>query len=153
IDFMDVTPTFAAALLADGLLAGPVTPTLLMIGGEALDRRLWTELRSHTDVTAVNYYGPTECTVDALGAQLAARERPLIGRPGWSARAYALDRARRPGPPGAVGELYLAGEQVARGYLGQPGLTAERFVADPFGAPGARMYRTGDLVRWTRAGS
>ncbi len=153
IDFMDITPAFATALLAQHLLDGPAVPTLLMIGGEALDRRLWTELRSRAGVTAVNFYGPTECTVDALGAHLTDSEEPLIGRPVRNLRAYVLDSALRPVPPGAVGELHLAGEQVARGYLGQPELTAERFVADPFGAPGTRMYRTGDLVRWTRAGS
>ncbi|MFE9422564.1 amino acid adenylation domain-containing protein [Kitasatospora sp. NPDC006697] len=147
IDFMDVTPGFAAALLAAGLLDGTPAPTLLMVGGEALDAALWAELRAHPETLSTNYYGPTECTVDALAAPLADSAQPLIGRPLENVRGYVLDRWLRPVPPGAVGELHLAGVQLARGYVGRPELTAERFTADPFGPPGSRMYRTGDLVR------
>ncbi|GAA1965042.1 non-ribosomal peptide synthetase [Kitasatospora viridis] len=161
IDFMDLTPTFATALLAAGLLDGDRAPGLLMIGGEALDQALWTELRAHPGTVATNYYGPTECTVDALAARLADSARPLLGGPLDGVHGYVLDRLLRPVPPGAVGELYLSGVQLARGYVGRPELTAERFVADPFAdpgadpfaAPGARMYRTGDLVRRGHDGS
>jgi amino acid adenylation domain-containing protein len=154
IDFADLTPSFLRLLLPAGLLDGErVFPWLLMIGGEAIDRTLWTTLRKHPGLRAYNYYGPTECTVDAVYCSLDEQgERPVIGRPGRNVRAYVLDAARQPVPPDVPGELYLGGDQVARGYLGQPELTAEHFVPDPFGPPGARLYRTGDLVRWTPQG-
>ncbi len=108
---------------------------------------LWSAVRAATGVMSVNLYGPTEYTVDALAADLAASATPVVGRPIGNTRAYLLDGALRPVPAGSTGELYLAGHGIARGYLGRFALTAERFVADPYGAPGSRMYRTGDLAR------
>ncbi|WP_159029244.1 non-ribosomal peptide synthetase [Streptomyces viridochromogenes] len=111
------------------------------------------------DTTVVNGYGPTETTTfatshsvsppDASGTE---RTRVAIGTPLVNMRSYVLDERLRPCPPGVPGELYLSGEGLARGYLQQPGLTAERFVAHPFGDPGERMYRSGDLARWTPDG-
>ncbi|MFH9657287.1 non-ribosomal peptide synthase/polyketide synthase [Streptomyces sp. NPDC017248] len=153
IDFLDVTPSYLRQLLPAGLLTDARHhPRVLMLGGEPVGPALWRELAAHPDVTAHNFYGPTECTVDALSCRIDGRDRPLVGRPLPGLRAYVLDGRLRPVPPGVGGELYLAGPQLARGYTGRPGLTAARFLPDPYGAPGERMYRTGDLARWTADG-
>ena len=96
-----------------------------------------------------NWYGPTEATVVVVETELTGRwDRPVpIGRPLGDNRIHILDEDMQPCPPGAVGELHIGGPQVARGYLGRPALTAQRFVPDPFGPPGSRLYRTGDLAR------
>ncbi|MFJ5673678.1 amino acid adenylation domain-containing protein [Streptomyces sp. NPDC093097] len=103
----------------------------------------------------INAYGPTEATCDVSCVPRLvpdASEASVIGRPIAGNRMYVLDRALRPVPPGTEGELYVSGEGLARGYLVAPGMTSERFVADPFGGPGARMYRTGDLAAWRADG-
>ncbi|MFD5429392.1 amino acid adenylation domain-containing protein, partial [Streptomyces sp. NPDC127084] len=150
IDVYDVTPGLTERLVEEGLL-DRCPPALVMVGGEAFGKSLWTALSAAPDTIVLNVYGPTECTVDALHHRLSGDPRPLIGRPLSNLRAHVLDAGLRPVPPGVPGELYLSGAGLARGYLGRPALTAERFVADPF-TPGERMYRTGDLVRRTRDG-
>ncbi|MEU5017771.1 non-ribosomal peptide synthase/polyketide synthase [Streptomyces angustmyceticus] len=153
VDFLDLTPSYLRQLLPAGLLTDPRhRPRVLMLGGEAVGPALWRELAGLDDVAAYNFYGPTECTVDALACRIDGTTRPVVGRPLANVRAHVLDHRLRPVPPGVGGELYLAGDQLARGYLHRPGLTAARFVADPFGLPGSRMYRTGDLARWTADG-
>ncbi|MGW6461009.1 amino acid adenylation domain-containing protein, partial [Streptomyces sp. NPDC055078] len=147
IDTLDVTPSYGRQLLDAGLLAGTWRPPLFLLGGEAVPPSLWDELRDTPDIEVVNYYGPTEFTVDALIARTTDSPTPTIGRPLDNTRAHILDTHLRPVPTGVPGELYLPGTQLARGYVDRPGLTAERFVADPFGDPGTRMYRTGDLAR------
>ncbi|WP_330301225.1 non-ribosomal peptide synthetase [Streptomyces sp. NBC_00503] len=153
LDHVDTTPGHFQQLHELGLTADEnIRPLLVSLGGEALGEALRDELARTEGLVAYNLYGPTEATVDALGQRVTDSDRVLVGRPLDNYRAYVLDTALRPVPPGVAGELYLAGAGLARGYLGRPALTAERFVADPYGAPGTRMYRTGDRARWTRDG-
>ncbi|WP_344946600.1 amino acid adenylation domain-containing protein [Actinomadura miaoliensis] len=152
IDVVNVTPTYAHHLIEEGLLdhdpdAGRHRPALVLLGGEAVTETVWARLRDTDGTFGYNLYGPTEYTINTLGGGTLDSDTPTVGRPIWNTRAYVLDAALRPVPDGAPGELYIAGVGLARGYHRRPGLTAERFVADPFGAPGDRMYRTGDLVR------
>ncbi|WNM31438.1 amino acid adenylation domain-containing protein [Streptomyces sp. Li-HN-5-11] len=133
------------------LEAGAWPPSVrMLVGGEALPGELAARMAA-TGAPAVNVYGPTEVTVWATSAPVTGEGPVVIGRPFPDVRAHVLDERLRPVAPGVTGELYLSGAQVARGYLGRPGLTAERFVASPY-EPGARMYRTGDLARWTPDG-
>ena len=147
---LEVPPVYATQLVEQGLLDGDVRPSVLMLGGEAVPQDLWDRVRSTPNLAAYNVYGPTECTVDTVICPMDESESPVIGRPVWNTQAYVLDGSLNPVPDGTPGELYLAGAQLGRGYLHRPGLTAQRYVANPFGAPGSRMYRTGDLARWTR---
>ncbi|MGW7276289.1 amino acid adenylation domain-containing protein [Streptomyces sp. NPDC054864] len=123
-------------------------------GGEAFPAELANKVVDLLPgCTAHNLYGPTEAAVEVTARRhTPGADRLPIGAPVWNTQAYVLDAALRPVAPGVAGELYLAGTGLARGYLGQLGLTAHRFVACPFGEPGTRMYRTGDLVRWNKDG-
>ncbi|MDX3187122.1 amino acid adenylation domain-containing protein [Streptomyces sp. MN03-5084-2B] len=147
ITLMDAGPALWHYVLEED--AAALAGLRAIVGGEAVGAELAHRLRAATR-GVVNFYGPTETTINATGFVLPrhAGNAPPIGRPVANTDAYVLDAALRPVPPGVTGELYLAGVQVARGYLRRPGRTAERFVADPFGPAGTRMYRTGDRVRW-----
>ncbi|WP_327745264.1 amino acid adenylation domain-containing protein [Streptomyces europaeiscabiei] len=157
--FVKVTPSHLPLLES----AGDVVSGTLVIGGEALRGEALASWRAaHPGVRVVNAYGPTEATVNCAefvlepGVETPSGAVP-IGRPFWNTRMYVLDAGLRPVPVGVAGELYVSGVVLARGYLDRPGLTAERFVADPFTtgtgtAGGGRMYRTGDVVRWRADG-
>ncbi|WP_409238113.1 amino acid adenylation domain-containing protein [Streptomyces sp. PA5.6] len=156
-DFLKATPSHLALL--EGLPDEVSPREELLLGGEALlgeALRTWRE--GHPDVTVMNVYGPTEASVNCTefriepGDELPDGPVP-IGRPMANTQVYVLDAGLRPVPPGVPGELYVAGAGLARGYLRRPGLTAERFVADPYGPAGSRMYRTGDLARWNGDGT
>jgi len=137
-------------LAEEGVAARCRSLRRVLISGEALPWELEQRCLATLPVPAMNLYGPTEAAVEvtAWSCRPAARPRPVpIGRPVHNTRIHLVGRRLELVPPGAVGELAIGGVQVARGYLGRPDLTAERFVPDPFGPPGARLYRTGDLCR------
>jgi amino acid adenylation domain-containing protein len=148
LEVLDCTPSQLKPLLAAGLLSQPDKTSLVfvLVGGEALDERLWETLAEHRKPAFINVYGPTECTVDATLCRVHAEpEHPCIGRPIANTQLYILNSDLTLLPLGAAGEIYLSGAGLARGYVQQPGLTAERFVPHPFGAqPGTLLYRTGD---------
>ncbi|MDR7170526.1 amino acid adenylation domain-containing protein, partial [Nocardia kruczakiae] len=135
--------------------AGKFALRYIVFGGEALDLRQlgrWYERHGSSAPRLVNMYGITETTVHvsflALDEGLADHPASVIGQALPGLEAYVLDERLHPAPVGVAGEMYIAGRQLSRGYLGRPGLTATRFVANPFGAPGTRMYRSGDIGRW-----
>ncbi|MFJ5847133.1 amino acid adenylation domain-containing protein [Streptomyces sp. NPDC092903] len=139
-------------VVVNGLPEGSTLPAdlRLAVAGEAVPAE--TVERWASQVRLYNGYGPTEAVVSStVSGPLTAPGRPPIGRPTSAHRVYVLEHDLAPTAVGATGELYVAGG-LARGYLGRPDLTAQRFVADPYGPPGSRMYRTGDLVRWLENG-
>ncbi|MGP0067608.1 MAG: amino acid adenylation domain-containing protein [Isosphaeraceae bacterium] len=150
--FLQATPATWRSLLEAGWRG---KPTLTMLcGGEALPRALADRL---TDKGSAlwNLYGPTETTVWSSAWRVETGHGPIsIGRPIANTHLYVLDRRLRAVPVGVTGELYIGGVGLARGYWDRPGLTAERFIPDPFGTePGGRLYRTGDLARWRTDGT
>ncbi|MEU2718365.1 amino acid adenylation domain-containing protein [Streptomyces sp. NPDC007205] len=147
-----VLPTPLAIELAQLDWPAEVPLRFMLAGGDRLP-----PVTASLPFRLVNAYGPTECTVCATAGTVStgphASDLPSIGRPVSGVTSYVLDADMKPSAAGVPGELYLGGPCVARGYLGRPDLTAERFVPDPYGTePGARLYRTGDRVRWRSDG-
>ena len=146
-DVIQATPSMWHALTEAGL---NIT-TKCLIGGEAASKELLASMSALGDV--VNVYGPTETTIWSTSYVVQrGDETPLIGAPLLNEQVHVVDGFLRLVPVGVWGEMYISGAGLARGYVGRPDLTAERFVACPFGAPGSRMYRTGDLGRWRADG-
>ena len=152
IRYASMVPTAAAELLRSNGI--PASVRTLNLGGEALPNDLAQALYGLGSVEKVgNLYGPTEDTTYSTYSVVArGADRVLVGKPVANTRAYVLDANLRPVPVGVIGELYLAGDGLSRGYAGRPDLTAERFVPDPFGVAGARMYRVMDRIRWRADG-
>ncbi|WP_063764187.1 non-ribosomal peptide synthetase/MFS transporter [Kitasatospora purpeofusca] len=157
LDHLKMTPSHLAALSADAPMERLLPRRSLVLGGEASAWPWAAGLAALGRCAVFNHYGPTEATVGVtvheVTADAAGPGSTPIGTPLAGARCHVLDEAGQPVPPGVTGELYLGGDRLARGYLGRPELTAERFVDDPFGAPGDRLYRTGDLARWRTDGT
>lgn len=156
-DSMQATPSHWEMILREDPVC--LRDLRILSGGEALPRQLAHDLLRATSREVYNLYGPTEATIWSNVHQLTeadvSGEAPAvvtIGKPLFGYRLYVLDHCLEPRPAGVVGDLYIAGEGLARGYLKRPGLTAERFVADPFAAQ-ACMYRTGDLAQWRHDGT
>lgn len=179
IDHLKMTPSHLAALTADAPLEQLLPRRTLVLGGEASSWSWAAGIAALGRCAVFNHYGPTEATVgitvhEVTADGLDAPGSTPIGSPLAGGRCYVLDEAQSPVPPGVTGELYLGGDRLARGYLGRPDLTAERFLPDPYAGPavteayaagpagadpdaagtgGPRMYRTGDLARWRSDGT
>ncbi|WP_280253294.1 non-ribosomal peptide synthetase [Nocardia abscessus] len=147
-------PSMLAVFVADAAAAQCDSLRLVFASGEALPPKPAHRLRELTGAGLHNLYGPTEAAVDVTFHEVvdADIDTVPIGAPVFNTQVFVLDARLRPVPVGVAGELYLAGTQLARGYVARPDLTSDRFVANPYGEPGARMYRTGDLVAWTEHG-
>jgi amino acid adenylation domain-containing protein len=155
VTHLQCTPSLAGMIVAESGVEALSGVERIFLGGEALPAGLAAQVHAVLPGALVNLYGPTETTVWSAAHAVRGGEAVVpIGRPMANTRVYVLDEGLRPQPVGVPGELYVAGPGVTRGYLGRPGLTAERFIPDPFGVePGARLYRTGDRVRWQPDGT
>ncbi|MBM7459468.1 non-ribosomal peptide synthase/polyketide synthase [Rhodococcus coprophilus] len=158
VDFEVTVAQFVPTVL-DAVLDVAEAPAsslrLVFTGGEALSGTTAQRVRTRFGCDVHNLYGPTETAMQAThhpGSSVDGGTAVPIGTPVWNTGAWVLDTRLHPVPVGVVGELYLSGAQLARGYAGRAALTAGRFVANPFDAPGTRLYRTGDLVRRNRRG-
>src|SRR5690606_14856893 len=155
ITTLHFVPSMLAVFLAEPAAAG-LSLRRVFCSGEELPAALRDHFHEVIDAELHNLYGPTEAAVDVTwwNASRGDRSVPVpIGFPVWNTQMYVLDSRLRAVPDGVTGDLYIAGVQLAREYLNQPELTAERFVPNPFGPAGSRMYRTGDLARWRPDGA
>ncbi|WP_144770515.1 amino acid adenylation domain-containing protein, partial [Herbaspirillum sp. SJZ099] len=156
ITTLHFVPSMLQAFVNDGHGADCPSLRRVICSGEALPMELQQQAqRQLPQATLINLYGPTEAAIDVTHWTCQPDDRGNsvpIGRPISATQTYVLDAAMQLAPPGVAGELYLGGVNLARAYLNKPGLTAERFVADPFSGNGQRLYRTGDLVRWREDG-
>jgi amino acid adenylation domain-containing protein len=157
ITIVDLVPSLLEALIEDDAFVACTSVRRVVVGGQEVTPTLVKRFHDRMRAEFHNVYGPTEATIGVTTAALPpgdARGTVPIGRPGDNMQVYILDQDLNPLPAGVPGELYAGGDCVARGYLGEPALTAERFVPDPFSPrPGARLYRTGDLARYTADGA
>ena len=150
VQALKIVPSHLAALLDGAVDAAQLPQRLLVLGGEGAAPALLARIAQLAPQCQVfNHYGPTEATVGVL-AGLLDPDLPGLGQPLANCVVRLLDDGLQPVADGTTGELYIGGAGLARGYIGQPGLTAERFVPDPHGAPGQRLYRSGDGVRRLR---
>jgi amino acid adenylation domain-containing protein len=155
VEVVDCTPMQLRMMQeAGGLAVEGSQVKKALVGGEAIGEGLWEEIKRDERVIYYNVYGPTECTVDATLCQVVRGEEGVnIGSPIGNVRVYILDEEGEVAPVGVRGEIHIAGMGVARGYLGEAGMTAERFVPDPYGGrAGERMYRSGDFGRYREDG-
>ncbi|MFF4139606.1 amino acid adenylation domain-containing protein, partial [Streptomyces mirabilis] len=153
---MTMVPSLLAEMLEGDLLGPAAGRATWITSGEALPTAVAERFHSVLpEARLLNFYGSSEASADSVWTEIVPQDVSAgalpIGRPIANTQVHVLDSALRSVPPGAVGELYVAGTGITRGYLGRPALTAERFVASPFGA-GERLYRTGDLARWSADG-
>ncbi len=156
---LKITPSHLASLMKSLPQKGDDSKKMFFLGGERVDGNIAAAIKLNwRGSRVVNHYGPTETTIGVLIGELQP-EFPLettpflpLGQPISNTQVYVLDNGLQPVPISVGGELYIAGAGLARGYLGRPGLTAERFVANPFGPPGSRMYRSGDFIKWRADG-
>jgi amino acid adenylation domain-containing protein/thioester reductase-like protein len=158
VTVLQLVPSMLQLLCAEPGFTSCTGLKQLFSGGEPLSAELREKIFSKLDIDLHNLYGPTETCVQVLayscrrGDTTGSVSVPL-GRPVWNTQVYVLDSRQQPVPIGVPGELYIGGVQLARGYLGRPELTAERFVTHPFADPHTYVYRTGDLVRYLRDGN